>query len=96
MRALAVTTTNLDAAGLMTNDVFAEYNMLADRAASKAANQEVVTKRPEIEHQAIGRRMPQSQGDCDAPGNKAQLCGDEPRNNTGPIIIVRTARRAFG
>ena len=35
MRALAVTTTNLEAAGLMTNDVAAEYNMLADRAASR-------------------------------------------------------------
>ena len=35
MRALAVTTTNLEAAGLMTNDVFAENNMLADRAASR-------------------------------------------------------------
>jgi hypothetical protein len=35
MRALAVTTPNLEAAGLMTNDVAAEYNMLADRAASR-------------------------------------------------------------
>jgi hypothetical protein len=35
MRALAVTTTNSEAAGLMTNDVAAEHNMLADRAASR-------------------------------------------------------------
>jgi len=35
MRALGLTTTNSEAAGLMTNDVAAEHNMLADRAASR-------------------------------------------------------------